>query len=101
MLIGLTLKQYWNITPKEFYYYVDAYNERLVTQDSLNHMFGRYIGFAVNDPKKYPVDPFLKKDKKSDDGSYNLREMNPEDIDKAMESIATKFNARAENGKNR
>ena len=87
------------MTPKEFYYNVDAHNEKLIIQDSLNHMLGRYIGYAVNDPKKYPKEPFLEEDKSDGTPTYNLNEMDSGEIDKAMENMANKFNARVDNGK--
>ena len=44
---------------------IEGYNERtkrwMDEVDSLNHTLGTYISYAVNDPKKYPKQPFYKK----------------------------------------
>lgn len=34
---------------------------RIREWDLMNYNLGKYIGIAVNDPKKYPRQPFLKK----------------------------------------
>lgn len=65
--IGLDLLYFWHLTPKQFNKYVTVYNEkeknRLIEQDFLNHILGKYICFAFNDPKKYPKKSFLSKEK--------------------------------------
>lgn len=30
-------------------------------QDQLNYLLGKYVALAVNNPKKYPKEPFLTK----------------------------------------
>lgn len=35
--------------------------ERIQEIDYMNYLLGKYIGYAVNDPKKYPRKPFLDK----------------------------------------
>jgi predicted ribosome quality control (RQC) complex YloA/Tae2 family protein len=63
----LTLTEYWLITPYELELRLKVYQDkseaRVMEQDTLNHLLGRYIAYAVNDPKKYPKYPFLKKEK--------------------------------------
>lgn len=51
---------------------IDGYVERLEdyakSEDALNHALGKYIGFAMNDPKKYPEKPFSQQDRSSSSG---------------------------------
>ena len=64
--IGLDLLYFWQITPNQFKKCVTVYKEkeknRVIEQDFLNHILGKYISFAFNDPKKYPRKNFLSKD---------------------------------------
>ena len=63
--IGLDLHYFWSLNPKQWSKYVKVFNEkekqRLKEVDTLNHILGKYIGFAVNDPKHYPSRPFTEK----------------------------------------
>jgi len=47
---------------------LEGFNERLKLnrrlEDALNHALGRYVGIAVNDPKKYPKEPFYANDER-------------------------------------
>lgn len=65
--IGLNLLYFWQLTPNQFKKYVTVYQEkeknRVIEQDFLNHILGKYISFAFNDPKKYPRKSFLNKEK--------------------------------------
>jgi hypothetical protein len=67
-LIGLDLDKYWEISPKWFKKQLDIYikkeENRIREWDQMNHMFGKYISFAVNNPKRYPRKPFLEKQRK-------------------------------------
>lgn len=51
---------------------IDGYVERLEdyakSEDALNHALGKYVGFAMNDPKKYPDKPFSQQDISSSSG---------------------------------
>ena len=51
---------------------IDGYVERLEdyakSEDALNHALGKYVGFAMNDPKKYPDKPFSQQDRSSSSG---------------------------------
>ncbi len=58
--IGLTYEQHWDITPTVWNKYAKAYQEKMKEKDLFNHMLGKYISYAVNDPKKYPKKPFLR-----------------------------------------
>jgi hypothetical protein len=64
--IGLTLDYFWKLNPKQYAKHVEVFNkkekERLKEQDILNYMLGKYIGWAINDPKHYPNKPFTEKD---------------------------------------
>lgn len=63
--IGLSLPYYWSLNPKQWLKYVKVYNEkekqRIEEQDALNYVLGKYIAYAVNDPKHYPSKPFTQK----------------------------------------
>ncbi len=58
------METYWNITPKQFEKYVEVYmqkeKERAEEMDLNNYNLGKYVAFAVNDPKRYPKRPFLQ-----------------------------------------
>lgn len=64
--IGLDLQYFWNLNPKQWAKYVKVFNEmekqRLREIDTLNYVLGKYIAYAVNDPKHYPNKPFSEKD---------------------------------------
>lgn len=64
--VGLDIHYFWSLTPKQWSKYVKVYNEkekeRLKEVDTLNYILGKYIAYAVNDPKHYPNKPFLEKD---------------------------------------
>ena len=52
----------------EFQDCLEGFNQKLdyerQFQDALNHTLGRYIGIAVNNPKKYPKEPYLAEERK-------------------------------------
>lgn len=77
--IGLSLPYFWSLNPKQYYKHVRIYNEkekeRVKEKDMLNHMLGKYIGFAFNDPKHYPNKPFTGND-------TELEPMSDEDMEK-------------------
>lgn len=60
--IGLSLPYFWSLDVKQFQKYINVWNEREIEkakqQDLLNHMLAQYIGFAINDPKKFPSKPY-------------------------------------------
>ena len=61
--IGLDLHYFWNLTPKQFEKHLKIYQEnekkRITEVDMLNHLLGRYVAIAFNDPKNYPERSFL------------------------------------------
>ena len=63
--IGLKIDEYWNLSPAEFRNCVAGFNSKQKAEieraDALNHILGRYISFAVNDPKHYPRKPIVAK----------------------------------------
>lgn len=63
--IGLDLHYFWSLDVKQYIKHVRVYNqkqkERIEEMDGLNHMLGKYIAFAFNDPKHYPSKPFTEK----------------------------------------
>jgi hypothetical protein len=81
-VIGLDLFYYWNLTPKQFKKHFEAYKLLQEAEareaDARNHVLGQYIGMAVNAPKKYPREPFLKKHRTPE-------QMTPEEMEKKVE----------------
>ena len=65
----MSLKGYWELTIGDFLDCIEGYRRRLQQeqelQDSVNYLLGQYISYAVNDPKKYPKNPFLSKNTKA------------------------------------
>lgn len=63
--IGLDLHYYWTLNPKQFEKHIKVFNEkqnlRFREIDTLNYVLGKYIAYAVNDPKHYPNKPFTEK----------------------------------------
>lgn len=63
--MGMTLPYFWSLTPKEWIkhtrVFVEKEEKRLKEIDTFNYVLGKYIMFAVNDPKKYPKEPFTEK----------------------------------------
>ncbi len=86
-MIGLHLDYFWSLTPKQFQKYINVYEKReerrLKEKDMLNHILGKYIAFAYNDPKKYPEEPFTS--------SVNNTEMNDDDMERVAMKITAKM----------
>ena len=63
--IGLDLHYFWSLTPKQFEKHVKVFNQkeqlRFKEIDILNYILGKYVAFAVNDPKHYPKEPYTQK----------------------------------------
>lgn len=74
--------------PALFKKHVDVYTQkeknRVIEQDILNHILGRYIGFAVNDPKSYPRQAIL-------DRAKMPKAMTPEQMHKVFKRLADKI----------
>lgn len=83
--IGLKIDEYWNLSPAEFRNCVAGFNSRQKAEieraDTLNHILGRYISFAVNDPKHYPRKPIVAKN------AHRTKKMKPVTIE-ALDQIA-------------
>lgn len=51
------------MTPRQFQKYIDIFvkkeKTRAIESDLNNYNLGKYIAYAVNEPKKYPRKPFL------------------------------------------
>ena len=77
--IGLDLHYFWSLDVKQYIKHVKVYNkkkkEEIQLTDSLNHLLGKYIAYAFNDPKHYPTDPFTQK-------NTELKPMSDEDMEK-------------------
>lgn len=58
--------------------------ERIKESDFLNHILGKYIGYAINDPKKYPSKPFLYEEVKKE-------VMNDEQMERKMRELNRAF----------
>ena len=78
--IGLDLHYFWSLNVKQFMKHIKVYNqkekERIQEIDSLNHVLGKYIGWAINDPKHYPKKPY------SDKSTEPLRKMSIDEMEK-------------------
>ena len=77
--LGLDLHYYWSLTPKQWSKHIKVFEEkekqRLKEVDTMNYILGKYIAFAVNDPKRYPTKPFTEKD-------TELKPMSDEEMEK-------------------
>jgi len=66
------MERYWETTPKDFLRYSEIYSEiekgRAREMDYNNFNLGKYIAYAVNDPKKYPKKPFLYEEEEIKEG---------------------------------
>lgn len=87
--VGLSIEQYWDLNPKQFEKYIKVYIEnekkRLREADTNNFNLGKYIAYAVNDPKKYPRKPFLEdKLNKMEMDEVVGREMSVEEMEEMM-----------------
>lgn len=75
------MEKYWEITPKRFNQYLDVYTEleeqRAREMDYSNYVLGKYVAFAMHDPKKYPRKPFLWKEEER-------KVMTPEEMEEVM-----------------
>ena len=77
--LGLDLHYFWSLNPKQWEKHVKAYKEkeemRLKEIDTFNYILGKYIAYAVNDPKHYPKEPFTLK-------TTHLEPMSDEDMER-------------------
>ena len=77
--MGLDLHYYWSLDIKQFKKHIKVYNqkeqERIREKDALNHLLGKYIGYAFNDPRHYPSEPYTQK-------SNQLEPMTDEQMEK-------------------
>lgn len=74
------------MTVGQFNRAVDGYNKRLELDqkrleaqsketDRLNHILGQYIAIGVNNPKKYPKQPYLSNSKPKTQSPEEFRQM--------------------------
>lgn len=79
--MGLDLHYFWSLDVKQLKKHIKVYNqreqERIRETDALNHLLGKYIGYAFNDPKHYPKEPF----------THEKSQLNPM-TDEEMEQMA-------------
>ena len=77
--IGLDLHYFWSLTPKQFEKHVKVFKQkednRFKEIDLFNYILGKYIAYAVNDPKHYPSKPYTQKD-------TDLKPMSDEEMEK-------------------
>lgn len=77
--VGLDLHYYWSLNPKQWAKHVKVFNakerQRIEEIDQLNYLLGRYVAFAVNDPKHYPSKPFT-------DRNTDLKPMSDEEMER-------------------
>lgn len=64
------MERFWEIQPVRFEQLLNAYNkiqkDKAKEVDFYNHILGKYVGFAINNPKKYPKRPFLYEEPKKE-----------------------------------
>ena len=62
--IGLDLHYFWSLDLKQYAKHVKVFSEkeeqRFKEIDLCNYILGKYVAYAVNDPKKYPSKPFTE-----------------------------------------
>jgi hypothetical protein len=79
IMVGLDLHYFWSLNPKQWAKHIEVFNKkeqrRLREADALNHLLGKYIAFAFNDPKKYPSKPFT-------DQNTDLKPMTDEEMER-------------------
>ncbi len=60
--MGLDLNYFWSLDVTQWIKHVKMFNkkenDRLKELDMFNYMLGKYVAWAVNDPKHYPKQPF-------------------------------------------
>ncbi len=63
--IGLDLHYFWSLTPKQYAKHVKVFTDKEQSRykevDMFNYILGKYVAYAVNDPKHYPNKPFTEK----------------------------------------
>lgn len=63
--IGLNLHYFWSLNVKQYAKHVKIYAEneqkRFKEIDTFNYILGKYVAYAVNDPKHYPSKPYTEK----------------------------------------
>lgn len=66
LILGLDLDYYWDNPPVVFNKHIGAFNAKrqmaMMDTDMTNHILGRYIAYAVNDPQHYPQQQKINKD---------------------------------------
>lgn len=64
--MNMDLHYFWSLNVNQYLKHVRVFNqmqkEHVQQVDALNHILGRYIAYAFNDPKKYPKEPYTHKD---------------------------------------
>lgn len=62
IFMGLDLNYFWSLNPKQWSKHVNVFAKkdkmRINEIDTLNYVLGKYVGFAINNPKNYPKKPF-------------------------------------------
>lgn len=100
--IGLDLDTYWNkIDPAQFEKYIKVYQEKAkekaIEQDMQNYNLARYIAIGVNDPKKFPREPYLAKELKGEEDKV----MTAIEMEKVAESMTYKLGGVIKDGKHK
>ncbi len=87
--IGLDLNYFWDLTPKQFKKHLDVFVERKKEEarevDAQNYLLGKYMAYAVNDPKSYPEKPFMTEKRQEI--------MTDEEMERMAIRLNKKFNA--------
>lgn len=88
------------MTPKEGQKYFEAYakktDQELKKMDVANYILGKYVMYAVNDPKKYPEHPILQDSKQpttdTTDDSDIMTDADRARLDALFGALAAKSN---------
>ena len=88
IVIGLDLKTYWEISPKQFEKHLRAYEKKEELEakkiDAHAYNLGKYISYAYHSTKKYPKKPFLSKEPE-------MRAMTSEEMERVAKNITYKL----------
>ena len=102
-VLGLTLSEYWDMTPKQFEKYFNAYNKRqalaLKQADLVAYLNGKYSSFAFNAPKKYPSKPYLQDAELEPKKTVGNEVMTISEMERIMRANTIKLGGTINNGK--
>lgn len=97
------MSEYWEISPNQFKKYMEDYGERekrrAIEMDTNNYNLGKYVAIAVNNPKKYPREPFLKELVDREESAEKV--MTVEEMQRVARAITYKLGGKVDGNKTR